>query len=441
MQRPIVKALHSKLRNLTISLPIFVIMVCFNLQHAEARIEGTVRGRMTVGNNRFSVNGTGPANPLPIVPVRRVIVSVRSIPANSTGELNVINPTSFGVTDANGNFELPWLDNTRDNFPTSLRVTVWFESSTQVGATGNTRPSSLFRVVSVVLGGEASADQSFVRNVNSAAPNLGSLNAIANDETAAYLTSDEFFHNIVRGSSVLPDRMPGLRVKTRVPNFNFSFGVTPLRREVFVSASTPRTSPMTVAHELGHALTWSALDLELAPIVPITDYVFPPGGLSPSWQRTTREFSKAAFLEGLADTWAVVWAFGSNANASFTRSGLTFNVESATVKGSGGQVVLDCKTVNNAHEFPFCHTAALMDLLDSDGANGDGVNMSIATIVSTLNRFDNCIGNGCLHELGVDALNHHDFRCNASGANRRALIRKVWQLNGINGGPTSSCSS
>ncbi len=431
---------QGKLRKLTVSLPILAILVFFNLQDAQARIEGTVQGRIRVGDNRFSVNGTAPASLLPGVSVKRVIVSVRALNASSAGELNVINPTSFGVTDANGNFELPWLDNTRDNFPTSLRVTVWFESSTEVGATGNTRPPTLFRVVRVVLGGEASADQSFVRNVTSSTSNLGSLTASANDETAAYLTTDEFFHNIVRDSSVLPDRMPGLRVKTRVPGFNFHFGVAPLRHEVFISTSTPRTVPMVLAHELGHALTWNALDLDVAPIVPLTDYVFPPGGLAPEWKRTTREFSKAAFLEGLADAWAVVWAFGSNANASFRRSGLTFNVESATVTGSNGQTVLDCKTVNNAHEFPFCHTAALMDLLDNDGAgNGDGVNMSIATIVSTLDRFQTCLGNGCLHELGVDALNHHDFRCNASGAQRRALIRSVWILNGINGGPASSC--
>jgi len=425
---------------LTVALPIFAILVCFNLEQAQARIDGTVRGRIRVGDNRFTVTGVPPATPLPQVTVKRVIVSVRALGVDTNGELNVINPTFFGVTDSNGNFNLQWQDNTRNNVPTTLHITVWFDSSTAVGETGTTRPAVLFRVGSVVLGGIASADQSFDRNVNSRDPNLGSLTAAANDETAAYLTTDEFFHNIVRGSSVLPQRMPGLVVKTQVPNFNFSFGVTPLSHEVFVAAATPRTRPMVLAHELGHSLTWNALDLNVAPIVPLTDYVFPPGGLAPEWKRTTREFSKAAFLEGMADAWAVVWAFGSNANAIFSSGSITFNVESATAVNSAGQVVLDCKSVINAHEFPFCHTAALMDLLDNDGAgNGDEVNLSIATIANTLNRFNNCVGNGCLHELGVDALNHHDFRCNANGSSRRAQIRRVWILNGINGGPTSFC--
>jgi hypothetical protein len=176
--------------------------------------------------------------------------------------------------------------------------------------------------------------------------------------------------------------------------------------------------------------------LDFAPINPLTDYIFPPGGLTPSWRRDTREFSKAAFLEGMADAWALEWQFGSNPNAVFTAGGNTFRVESATVVNSAGTVILDCETVINAHEFPFCHTAAIRDLLDED----DGINFARNTIMRTLARFGDCIGNGCRGELGVDALNHQDFRCNARGSTRRALIKRVWEWNKINGGPASFCS-
>jgi hypothetical protein len=422
------------------SLLTFALLFCFNLPAAQAKIEGSINGRIMVSDNRSSPMGVAPASP-PSVPVRRVIVSVRAIPAITGGEFQIINPTSFAVTDNKGNFSLPWEDLTRSNFPVSLRVTVWFDSSVEVGATGSTRPATMFRVVRAVLGGNAGADESFSFDVTGSDSNLGTITATANDETAAYLTTSEFFLNIVAGTSVLPERMIGLVVKTRVPGFSFSFGVTPLRSEVFVSAGTPRTAPMVLAHELGHALTWSALGLDVAPIVPLTDYVFPPGGVSPSWDPITREFSKAAFLEGLADAWAVVWAFGSNANASYAEGTNTFFVESArVVDTSSGKIVLNCKKAKNAHEFPFCHTAAVMDLVDNDSGNGDGVNFSLAMIVRILDRFEVCPGNGCLHELGVDALNHHDFRCNADTATRRALIRSVWLLNGINGGPASSCT-
>lgn len=82
-----------KLLRLAVSLPIFIMLFCFNLQHAEARIEGTVRGRITVGNNRFSVNEVSPPSPLPIVSVRRVIVSVRALGVATNNELNPANPT------------------------------------------------------------------------------------------------------------------------------------------------------------------------------------------------------------------------------------------------------------------------------------------------------------------------------------------------------------
>jgi hypothetical protein len=195
-----------------------------------------------------------------------------------------------------------------------------------------------------------------------------------------------------------------------------------------------------LAHELGHAITWSALDLNSAPINLATDYSHPAGGPGPFWSRTTREFSKAAFLEGLADAWAMEWAFGSDVNAVFVEGGNTFNFEGERVIGPGGAVVLDCKNVNAAHEFPFCHTVAVRDLLDADGPGGDGVNLTRANIIDTLDRFPNCLGNGCRDELGFDALNHHDFRCNAQGAARRAAIRAIWTGNGINGGPASFCA-
>lgn len=415
---------------------------CFNLPAAWAQIAGTVRGQIRVADNRnlafiTAVTGT----PLPAFRfVRRVVVAVTAIPAPSDGELTFINPTFFAVTDNNGNFTSPWQDQTRDAFPARLRVTVLWEASNGAGG-GTAHPATLFRIARTGVGVEISPQTVFTRNVNVANPNLGELTAPANDETAAYLTTDEFFRNIVNDSQVLRNRMPGLVVRTRVPNFNFFFGVAPFPHEVFISEGAPATAPLILAHELGHAITWAALDLDSAPINPLTDYAH-PGGSPLSWGRDTREFSKAAFLEGLADAWALEWAFGSNRNAVITIGTRTFNWETARVIRPDGTFALDCRNVDNAHEFPFCHTAALRDLLDNDGSGGDGVNLTRADIVNTLNRFQNCLGNGCRDELGVDALNHHDFRCNAQGAARRAAIRLIWTSvnNNINGGSTSFCA-
>ena len=422
------------------SLLTFAVLICLNVPVARAEVSGTVQGQIRVTDSRalgFITTVTGQAFPA-VVPARRVAVAVTAIPASSGGGLNTINPTFFAVTDDGGNFASSWRDETRNALPVSLRITVMWLASNETGG-GTVAPAALFRIARVGLGVEISPQTVFTRNVNAANTNLGVLTAPSNDETAAYLTTDEFFRRIVSASQILRTRMPGLVVRTRVPNFNFLFGVAPFPREVLVSEGAPLTLPLILAHELGHAVTWAALDLNSAPINPATDYAHPLG-LPLQWDQDSREFSKAAFLEGLADVWALEWAFGSDVNASITRGTRTFRYEIARVIRADGTVALDCRNVINAHEFPFCHTAAVRDLLDNDGGRGDGVNLTRANIIDTLNRFQNCLDNGCRDELGLDALNHHDFRCNAQGAGRRAAIRGVWIGNGINGGPASFCA-
>jgi hypothetical protein len=405
---------------------------------SQQSVEGTVTGTIMVADNRdlgFIEAVTGARSPA-MMPARRVIVAVTAIPVVTGSGLTYINPTFFAVTDNNGNFTSPWEDQTRNTVPTRLHVTVLWQSSDEAGG-GTTPPATLFRIARVGVGVDISPQTVFSANVNATgATDLGVLTAPANDETAAYLTTREFFNRVVNNSRILRNRMPGLVVKTRVPSFDFRFGVTPFPREAYVSEGTPVTSPLTLAHELGHAVTWAALDLNSAPINPATDYSHPLG--SPlQWARDSREFSKAAFLEGLADVWALEWAFGSNVSAVIPRGSLTFRYEAARVIRADGTVALDCRTIVNAHEFPFCQTTAVRDLLDNSGT--DGVDLTQADIVNTLNRFQNCLTNGCRDELGLDALNHHDFLCNATPASRRTAIRRVWIGNGINGGPGSFC--
>lgn len=426
------------------SLLILFLLVFFNpsVSHAisvpHASIEGTVTGTIRVADNRdlgfiTAVTGTPPPA---IRNVRRVVVAVTAIPVTSGGGLTHINPTFFAVTDGNGNFTSRWQDQTRNTFPARLLITILWQSSDEAGG-GTAPPATLFRIARVGAGVDISPQTVFRANVNAAGTtNLGALTAAANDETAAYLTTREFFDRIISNSQVLLNRMPGLVVKTRVPSFDFRFGVTPFPREAYVSEGTPVTSPFILAHELGHAITWAALDLNSAPINPATDYSHPLG--SPlQWARDSREFSKAAFLEGIADVWALEWAFGSDLGAVIPQGFRTFRYEVPRVILADGTVALDCRTVVDAHEFPFCHTAAMRDLLDNSGT--DGVNLTQADIVNTLDRFPNCLSNGCRNELGLDALNHHDFLCNATPASRRSAIRGVWSGNGINGGPRSFC--
>jgi hypothetical protein len=427
-----------------LTLLMLLMWFCFNLSEAHANIAGTVQGRIRVSDNRnlaFVTEVTGTPSPA-FTFVRRVVVAVTAIPAPSDlGGLTVINPTFFAVTDHFGNFSSPWEDTTRNVFPARLRVQVLWLGARN-GAIGTTTPPETLFQIGIWQPSPGSvgspAGPPFTLVVNARNRNLGTLTAPANDETAAYLTTEEFFFNIVRKSRILRDRMPGLVVKTQVPGFNFLFGVAPFPHEVLVSANVPVSTPLTLAHELGHAVTWAALDLGSAPINPVSDYAHPSGSIV-GWGPDQREFSKAAFLEGFADAWALLWAFGPNVNPVFRFEAKTFRVAPGNVIGSGGAVVLDCTSVNAAHEFPFCHTVALWDLLDSSNGGADTLTLTKADLVNTLNRFQNCLGNGCRDELGVDALNHNDFLCNVTPERRRIAIRGVWSANGISGGPSSFC--
>jgi hypothetical protein len=417
------------------SLLALVMWFCF-LPAARANLTGTVQGTIQVADNRNL--GSVPAATGGLKPARRVFVAVTALPASSSS--GVINPTFYAVTDHNGNFSSPWQDTTRNALPARLRVEVLWAGATTPAAGTTTPQATLFQIGKweVSPGSVGSPTSLFRRDVSAVNSNLGTLTAPATEETAAYLTTEGFFFNIVRHSRTLRNRMPGLVVKTRVPGFNYLFGVSPFPHEVLVSENVPISNPLVLAHELGHAITWAALDLGSAPINPVSDYSHPSGSAL-QWSPLQREFSKAAFLEGLAEAWALRWAFGPDVSPVLLIGTSTFNYEAGTVTGPAGEVVLNCTSAISAHEFPFCHTVAVWDLLDSHNGGADTLTLTTANLVDTLNRFQNGACNGCRDEWGVDALNHNDFLCNATPLSRRVHIRAVWSADGISGGPSSSC--
>ncbi|MCC6538919.1 MAG: hypothetical protein IT162_15300 [Bryobacterales bacterium] len=381
-------------------------------------VTGTVSGGFTVTDNRAGTGGA--ATPFIDAVIAITPVNSGGIGSGSSDCCAIVNPTTFAVTDTNGAFTASWRSISTNAFPVTLRIEVLMTHSLAAGG-GNTHPKVEFTVVRNV---NTSATQTFSRTALNANLALPTLALTPNDETAAYLTAREVWQRNVRFSNVLTSRMPGLVIKTRVPNFNFSFGVAPFQDQVLVADGTPRTAPFIVAHEIGHTITWNALGINSAPINPLTDY-----GLDFHWERDTRESSKAAFLEGMADFWGIIWLSGSNNNVTLTGGGKTFNFETARVTDATGALTLRCSTASRAWEFPFCHTAGLKDLVDNGG--GDGVDLALSTIANVLNAFPTgCIFNGCTAELGFNALNHLDFLRNAP-SNIQGSIASVWAGNGL----------
>jgi hypothetical protein len=386
---------------------------------AHSRITGTAQGRVVIFDNRaISPNPSGLGS---LVPARRILVEIQPIQSGT-----ILNPISRVVTDDGGRFSVVWVDQKRVSFPITLQVRVSHASRETPG------PDDLTAPVSFTVQGPNGDTESFALTVQDEFGRLGDIVLSpprGTEETAAYLTTREFYDRIVAKSRNLRERMHGVKVRTRVPGFSIFNGITPLSKEVWITDGRPVSSPSTVAHELGHAATWAALKLNSAPINPASDYMML--GV-PGWRPDHREFSKAAFLEGMADFWSLVWLFPRNVRPVFRIDNLTFNAETARVMRADGTEYFRCHNgVDRPWELPFCHTAALWDLHDDAS---DEVHLSIAQIVDILNAFPkNCISNGCRDELGFDALNHLDFLRNAPAALQTQIL-KVWQGNGIAGG-------
>jgi hypothetical protein len=281
--------MHGVLKNgFAFPFALAVIAALTSLAHAD--VTGTIQGRIMIRDNRAA--SPTPTNLGTLVPARRMVVAVTALPNSSH-----INPHFFAVTGDDGRFTLQWTDETRQGFPIPLQVKVTYFSSNEAGG-GTTSPPVLFQILRWP---NITPEDIFNRNIKNANVDLGNLNidgALADEESAAYLTTREVFERIVAKSRNLRERMPGTLVKTRVQGFGMFRGITPLPREAWVTDGAAVGNPSTVAHELGHAITWSALQLNSAPINPLTDYMM--NGV-PGWSRDSREFSKAAFLEGMAD--------------------------------------------------------------------------------------------------------------------------------------------
>jgi hypothetical protein len=243
------------------------------------------------------------------------------------GCCQIVNPAFFTRTDAQGNFNVRWRDETRQYGQIPLVITIAYISSWRAGSwmEGDLPVTpAQFRVAP--FSQAVSGITSFNHTVLSLpdlppSPDLvipqidlpvrrGTFRLPAGDRTAAYLTAHEVF---VRAT--FPDlrrRMRGLMIRFGAPNdilgLELSGGVAPSAREILLTTGTPVTFPGTVAHEIGHAITWTGFDFTLAPISPIPDY-----GADGRWSMEQRVSSKAAFLEGLAEQFALIWEFGEDA--------------------------------------------------------------------------------------------------------------------------------
>ena len=364
------------------------------------------------------------------VPVPEVVI--RFTFSGAEGPDQKIDPV-FVRADAGGCYSAKWTDWTRDAFPARARMAILWSHS-DVAGQWNSMPPTVFSIH-----GATGQPLGNSRSVELTASTTIDRTLAGGDAAAAYATAWEFFDRVVRGgnggrSELLVEAMRGIHIFIGLPSLSGVWGIAPTQNEVLMAARTPVLTPWTVAHELGHLVTWNAMGLRVAPLLP-TDYA----GLI--WDFTTRESERAAFLEGMASFFAMAWMWDRTAAApTLYRGGTRFDVEAASGTGDDrGAAPFTCATVSAGWERPFCNAAALWDVFDAPAGDDDPMTARTqADIVDTLDRYpDGCspqAANGCSNELGFAGLNHNDFLRNFRPAADRGVMSSIYKANGLAGG-------
>jgi hypothetical protein len=364
------------------------------------------------------------------IPVPEVLI--RFTFSGAGGPEQKIDPV-FVRADADGCYSARWTDWTRDAFPARAHMAILW-SHTDAAGQRDHMPPSVFSVH-----GPTGQALGSARSVDLMADTIIDRTFDGGDAAATYVTAWEFFDRVVRGgnggrSALLVNAMRDIHILIGLPNVSGGWGFAPTGNEILVAARTPVLTPWTVAHELGHLVTWNALGLRVAPLLP-TDYV----GLT--WDFFTRESERAAFLEGMASFFAMAWMWERTAAAPTLYRGATrFDFEAATGTGQDPTTMpFACATVPSGWERPFCNAAALWDVFDAPADDDDPMTTRTqADIVATLDGYpDACppaAANGCTNELGPGGLNHNDFLRNFRPAGARGKLSAIYKANGLHGG-------
>lgn len=367
-----------------------------------------------VGRRQFFAQ-TGP------MPLQEIMVRIDVLSADA-------EPTTrFGRTNAAGLFEIDW--STAADMEAVVVTVVAKRPDIAATEVLSREPASQFE-----LGGPlgvadvatlATAGFPLPRGDVTATTQADTTLTECNEITDAFYTLREVYTlfdsqgDPFIGGSIRSD-MLGLHLSLNNPGFG---GGTPTASSIFLGAGTAAARPETVAHEVGHAVAWRALDQDIALINGTTDYnICVPDPNNLTWQDFSLECDKAAFHEGLATAIAAFWMWREEAPAPFwppdgsAPGGLPPSLEAPGL----------CDDIPGTRfTAPFCNTRAVWDLYDNPPFDDDDVvSRDLSDIVgvlrsyqrSCLNPYDNnCANEGAWIGAGIvdsDGNNWKDFRAN-----------------------------
>jgi hypothetical protein len=174
-------------------------------------------------------------------------------------------------------------------------------------------------------------------------------------------------------------------------------GMTPTSNTVMIGSPYARFSPWTLAHEMGHILTWNFFEIPLALISP-TDYVTPLNPLNFSWDVDSIEGEKVSFHDAFGDLNLAMWMWYRAADppTSETLAGVPSRSSNprypcdSSSNGCNLEVAGIC--ARDSTPFPkrlvICNLRALWDVIDEPPNDIDGItNRSLNHVLNVLKSY------------------------------------------------------
>lgn len=337
-----------------------------------------------------------------------------------------VTTTYYTRTNGAGNYSVPWSHlwppnkievdvfparPEIDTVPTTSKPTNWFEIRGYGG----------IAMVSLRGASRSSGTLTGTQTINLTLP--------ANSEfVAAFQTARDTYRMIHAeggGAATIGD-MLGLKIFVNDATLGVGGGIAPLADEIYLSPGLARQRPFSVAHEIGHILTWRSFDISAAPASLALAYLCDG---NPGWADFTDECEQAGFLDGVAHLVGALWMWNRNASPLHSslaspvipRGSMNFSIE-APQQLPGTPLARGChKTFGHPPGRVACNARALWDIVDNPVGDDDAIsNRSLSHIITVLRaypRFWNpaCLinDNHCVLEAGLnDGMNWHDFRAN-----------------------------
>ena len=274
-------------------------------------VNGTLSGCVTTTEVRANPSPNNPgrlwtSQPGNGMPIRRALIRLRFF----------FGAEFFTSTNDAGCYSIAWSDALSLFFPVNAELAVILASPDMpLGTQQTSSPNRLFTIHNGPLFFDFIAETRNVAMNANTTQNVTVAGAGTGEPKAAYMTTQEFYSRVVNQSTAFLNTMKNVHVHVNSTPAapGVAGGIAPTTSDVFLIGGTATTNAFTVAHELGHIVTWRSLGVVTVPFrADFLDFAC-DGTIIPAHSWDSLECQKAAWNEGFAHFAGAAWMWARNA--------------------------------------------------------------------------------------------------------------------------------